>query len=79
MMTCTVCRCSYEELNENEKKHEQGQICPRCIIVSSLLDVQSKMNHAARLMIGYGGDYESRGRQMLGAARTIEGWFNEMG
>jgi len=37
------------------------------------------MNSAAGLMIRAGGDYEEYGRQMRGAARKIEGWFNVIG
>ena len=53
--------------------------CPRCVIVSALLDAQAKMNYAAGLMIRHGGDYEPHGREMRGAARVIEGWLNEIG
>ena len=57
----------------------QGRLCPRCVIVAALLDAQAKMDYAAELMIRHGGDYEPHGREMRGAARTIEGWLNEIG
>jgi hypothetical protein len=54
-------------------------LCTKCEIISALLDAQTKMYYASRLMIHQGGDYEAHGREMKGAARTIEGWLNEIG
>lgn len=75
---CTICGRCYEAGSE-EQANEHVRRCPRCVVVSALVDAQSKMNYAAGLMIRHGGDYEEHGREMRGAARQIEGWFNEIG
>ena len=77
-LRCTICGRCYEAGIE-ERANEQVRRCPRCVIVSALVDAQAKMNSAAGLMIRAGGDYEEYGRQMRGAARKIEGWFNVIG
>jgi len=75
---CTICGRCYEAGSE-EHANEPVRRCPRCIIVSALVDAMAKMNYAAGLMIRHGGDYEEHGREMRGAARQIEGWLNEIG
>lgn len=76
---CTSCGRNYEASSE-ERANEPVRHCPRCVVVSALVDAQAKMNYAAGLMIRHGGEgYEEHGRQMRGAARMIEGWLNEIG
>ena len=75
---CTICGRCYEARSE-EQANEPVRLCPRCVVVSALVDAQAKMNYAAGLMIRRGGEYEEHGREMRGAARQIEGWLNEIG
>ena len=75
---CTICGSCYEAFSE-EMANEHVRRCPRCVIVSALVDAKAKMDYAAGLMIRHGGECAEHGREMRGAARVIRSWLNEIG
>lgn len=74
MTTCPTCGTTTDK-----PTFEDGRdICLLCRIVERLVATQSEMAATGTLMIRAGGDVEEHGRQMLGAARMINGWLDEI-